>query len=192
MKKLTSVVCSVMAIISIVVGYSPSADIDKNAKPIGQVVIGNVAVGELTVSNNALLVVGNAEGCRREPYKCPAGLDTDGIGNTHGVARHKSDQQIAIDWTKNIITAESCLYSSTSKKMTQGQVDAFTSFIFNTGCTRFKKNRNGSDTRIYKFIRAGQFDAACRELKGWVWGGGKKLPGLVARRELETTLCFLD
>ncbi len=192
MKKITSIVCSVTAIISIVAGYSPSIEIDKNAKPIGLVVIDKMVVGNLTASNNALLVIGNAEGCRRKPYKCPSGLDTDGIGNTHGVVKLKSDQQIAIDWVKNIMAAESCLHSSTSKKMTQGQFDAFTSFIFNIGCASFQHSKNGSDTRIYKFVRAGRFASACKELNNWVWSGGKKLMGLVTRRQKETRLCFLD
>jgi lysozyme len=158
---------------------------------IGLVEIGGVEVGELIVSPKALEVIGNAEGCVRNPYTCPAGLGTDGIGNTHNVTGEtKSDEQIAIDWAKNIIAAQNCLASSGDVSlMSQGQVDAFTSFIFNTGCTRFRHNRDGSETRIYHKIKQGWFTGACNELNYWRKGGGKVLPGLVKRRAKETELC---
>jgi lysozyme len=76
--------------------------------------------------------------------------------------------------------------------MSQGQIDAFTSFIFNTGCTRFRKNPDGSETRIFKHIRQGNYKNACNELRFWVYGAGKKLPGLVKRRQKEMELCFAN
>ncbi|MGL6025684.1 MAG: lysozyme [Vibrio sp.] len=162
-----------------------------SARPIGMVTIGDVIVGELIVSPNALKVIGDAEGCRRSPYVCPAGLQTDGIGNTHGViGKVKTDEQIAIDWTRNIIDAQNCLASSADVPlMSQGQIDAFTSFIFNTGCTRFKHNRDGSETRIYHKLKQGWLTGACNELNFWVYAGGEKLAGLVSRRALETDIC---
>jgi lysozyme len=192
MKKITTAVCSVLAIIGIVISSVPNDAIDFNAPSVGRVIINDVDIGELFVSQNALLIIGNAEGCRRTPYKCPAGLDTDGIGNTHGdIGEAKTDEQIAIDWTRNIMDAQRCLMSATDiTTMTQGQIDAFTSFIFNTGCTKFKANSNGTSTTIYSLIKAGQYTKACHQLNRWVFGGGKKLPGLVIRRSEETQLCL--
>lgn len=43
--------------------------------------------------------------------------------------------------------------------------------FFNTGCTRFRKNADDFDTRIYKKLTAHKFKAACGELKsctGWI------------------------
>jgi lysozyme len=192
MKKLTTAVCSVLAIIGIVIGSVPNEEIDFNAPSVGRVIINEVDIGELFVSQNALLIIGDSEGCRRTPYKCPAGLDTDGIGNTHGdIGEAKTDEQIAIDWTRNIMDAQRCLMSATDiTTMKQGQIDAFTSFIFNTGCTKFKANSNGTSTTIYSLIKAGQYNKACHQLNRWVFGGGKKLPGLVIRRNKETQLCL--
>ncbi|WP_420543027.1 glycoside hydrolase family protein, partial [Serratia bockelmannii] len=62
------------------------------------VIIGLVlSSGEVKISRAGLELIGNVEGCRRDPYKCPADVLTDGIGNTHGVKQgvRKSDQQIA-------------------------------------------------------------------------------------------------
>lgn len=195
------VICSVLAIIGIVTGGSSvysdayqTSSLEPDAVAIGTVEVGDLIIGELIVSPNALKVIGDAEGCRRSPYVCPAGLDTDGIGNTHNVSGEpKTDEQIAIDWTRNVIDAQNCLASSADVSlMSQGQIDAFTSFIFNTGCTRFKHNRDGSETRIYHKIKQQWFTGACNELKFWVYGGGNKLPGLVNRRQKETELCFAD
>ncbi|MCE0495761.1 lysozyme [Vibrio salinus] len=189
MSRVKTVTCSVMAIIAVVIGSHSVTD--KN-KPVGDVVISGEKIGTLFISEQALELIGNAESCRRSPYKCPAGLDTDGIGNTHNVTREsKTDEQIAIDWVRNNIRAQDCLKSSVDiSLLTQGQKDAFVSFIFNTGCTRFKKNGNGTYTRIYKKLVAHKFTAACGELKYWVYGAGKKLPGLVTRRSKETALCL--
>lgn len=214
MNHVKKITCSVMAIIGVVVGGSVRDGTTSPASPtsphqydavtkdvqaiddwsrIGFVEIGDFE-GELLVSPRALKLIGNAEGCMRTPYTCPAGLSTDGIGNTHGVTKEiKSDEQIAIDWTKNIIAAQNCLASSGDvASMSQGQIDAFTSFIFNTGCTRFKHNRDGSETRIYHKIKQGWFTGACNELKYWVYAGGRKLAGLVTRRTDEREMCFAE
>ncbi len=113
------IVCSVTAIIGIVTGgtlynsAAPSPTIEPAhtveqatdyPPPIGEVIIAGERVGHLFISQRALEVIGNAEGCRRAPYKCPAGLLTDGIGNTHGeIGKPKTDEQIAKDWVLNII-----------------------------------------------------------------------------------------
>ncbi len=195
MKHVKKIACSVTAVIALVVGgQTTSTDLVPEATAVGVVQIGDITVGELLVSTNALNVIGNAEGCMKTPYTCPAGLATDGIGNTTNVTGEiKSTEQIAIDWTQNIIAAQNCLVASTDVSlMSQGQVDAFTSFIFNTGCTRFRHNRDGSETRIYNKIKNHRFTAACDELRFWVYAGGKKLAGLVSRRQTETELCFAN
>ena len=66
------------------------------------VIIGTVLSNGGKTSRAGLELIGNAEGCRRDPYKCPADVWTDGIGNTHGVKHgaRKTDQQIAVDWKR--------------------------------------------------------------------------------------------
>jgi len=191
-KKNAGVVCSVMLAIAVITGTS-QISIDDSA--IGEVVVDGKIVGHLLVSPRALELIGDAEGCRLEPYKCPAGLTTDGIGNTHNIkGKRKTIEQVSVDWVKNISNAEKCLSSamSTERTMTQGQFDAFTSFIFNTGCTVFSKNKDGSPTRIYKHIQNGRYKNACNELRFWVFTNGVKLKGLVNRRRKETEMCFAE
>jgi len=190
-KKSNKAVCSVIAIIGIITGGAYQTEA-VSFPPVGDVEINGSTVAKLKVSQRALEIIGNAEGCRLKPYACPAGLATDGIGNTHNVTgKVKTEAEIAMEWVRNISSAETCLITSTGDVlMSQGQVDAFTSFIFNTGCTRFKNNPDGSETRIFKHIKAGRYKNACNELRFWVYGAGKKLTGLVKRRKVETDVCF--
>ncbi len=192
MKHTKKIVCSVMAIIAVVTGKDYIPNQEELLNPVGMVQISGEDVGFLHVSQEALELIGNAEACRRTPYVCPAGLPTDGIGNTKNVTgEKKTDEQIAADWVRNIIRAQNCLIATSDfDSMSQGQKDAFSSFVFNTGCTRFRMNRDGSETRIFRKIRQKTYNAACRELRFWVYGGGKKLPGLIERRKKEMSLCL--
>lgn len=63
---------------------------------------------------------------------------------------------------------------------TQGQFDALVSFHYNTGAIA-----RASLTRLHK---AGDYDGAAAEFGKWVLAGGRRLPGLVHRREAEATL----
>lgn len=191
MKSNSKIVCSVMAVIAIVTGGAYQVD-TPDFNPIGMVEIDGHEIATLIISPRALEIIGNAESCRLKPYVCPAGLATDGVGNTHNVTgKIKTETEIAADWVRNISAAEKCLISAANDNlMSQGQVDAFTSFIFNTGCTRFKRNSDGSETRVFKHINAGRYKNACNELRFWIHGAGKKLPGLIERRRIETDACF--
>uniref|UniRef100_A0AB39C9Q2 Lysozyme n=1 Tax=Aliivibrio phage vB_Alvi_H905 TaxID=3234039 RepID=A0AB39C9Q2_9VIRU len=193
MSKFKKIICSVTAVIGLITGGVSVSSSDYTA-PVGAVKIDGEVVAVLRVSPRALELIGNAEGCRRDPYRCPSGLITNGIGNTHDVIQSPvTDQQIAKDWVKNIAISEQCLFDIKSDlELSQGQIDAFTSFIFNTGCTRFRKNGNGSDTQISTLIKAGHYELACYQLNRWVYGGGVKLPGLITRRDKETQICLLN
>ncbi|NOH26190.1 lysozyme [Vibrio coralliilyticus] len=191
MSRLKKMVCSVGAIIAIVTGGAVVST-DGYPPPVGAVVIDGEHIGDLKISKRALEVIGNAEGCRRNPYQCPAGLLTDGIGNTHGVTGQvKTDNQIAADWVRNILAAQACLAKETAlNSLRQGEIDSLVSFIFNTGCTTYRRNKDGSSTRIAKYVRAGDMTAACNEFQFWVYAAGKRLAGLVTRRHLEFEMCI--
>ena len=157
-------VCSVGAIIAIVLGS-----------------------GNVRTNDRGLELIGNAESCRRDPYVCPAGIKTDGIGNTHNVkpGTRKTDQQIAADWEKNILSAESCVNGfGNGKKLSDNTFSAVTSITFNAGCGSMQKST------LFQLLRSGQISEACNQFPRWVYGGGKKLPGLVTRRDAEKQLCL--
>ncbi len=152
------------------------------------VIIGLVlSSGEVKTSRTGLELIGNAEGCLREPYKCPADVWTDGIGNTHGVKQgvRKSDQQIAADWQKNILAAEHCVNRyAAGDNLPQGAFDAAVSITFNAGCATMQKST------MFRLFRQGETVAACDQFPRWVYAGGVKLNGLVSRRDKERALCL--
>lgn len=152
------------------------------------VIIGLVlSSGEVKTSQAGLELIGNAEGCRRDPYKCPADVWTDGVGNTHGVnpGVRKTDQQIAADWKKNIQVAERCVIRyANGDKLSQGAFDAATSITFNAGCTAMQTST------MFQLFRQGNTVAACDQFPRWVYASGVKLNGLVIRRGKEHDLCL--
>lgn len=157
-------VCSVGAIIALVLG------------------MGNVRTNE-----RGLELIGNAESCRRDPYVCPAGVITDGIGNTHGVKPgvRKTDEQIAKDWQANILEAEKCVNAyGNGKSLSDNTFSAVTSITFNCGCGTMRTST------LFKKLQQGEIKQACEQFPRWVYGGGKVLPGLVTRREAEKQLCL--
>ena len=146
---------------------------------------------ELRLSPVGAEIIGNAEGCRREPYKCPADVLTVGIGSTEysGLPiepkRIYTDLEIAERWKNDIQVAEKCVNQyGNGRNLPQSVFDAATSITFNVGCGAMRKST------MFKYLNAGKYVQACNELSRWTRAGGRVLPGLVSRREKEKQLCL--
>lgn len=70
--------------------------------------------------------------------------------------------------------------------LSQGELDAYVSFVFNVGAGNF-----GSSTAL-RLLNSGDRVGACLQLPRWVYANGKALPGLVKRREAEARTCLRD
>lgn len=145
--------------------------------------------GHVRTNERGLELIGNAESCRRDPYVCPAGVLTDGMGNTHGIkpGTIKSDQQIAMEWEKNILDAESCVNRYANGKMlSDNTFSAAVSVTFRAGCGNMRKST------MFSLFREGPtaYNSACNQFSRWVYGGGRVLPGLVTRAGKEEALCL--
>jgi lysozyme len=66
--------------------------------------------------------------------------------------------------------------------LSQEQYDALVDFVFNVGATNFRQST------LLKVINAEEFHRVPEQLRRWVNAGGKKLRGLVTRREREIAL----
>ena len=126
------------------------------------------------------------EGCRLEAYEDAAGVPTIGYGHTKNV---RMGDRISEYWAKELLRddIEEAEWQVKELKVarTEGQLDALTSFAFNLGIERLK------ESTLLKIIRKGGSKAAItREFKRWVYADGKKLPGLVKRREWEARRFF--
>lgn len=144
---------------------------------------------EIRTSPEALQIIGDAEGCRRDPYMCPAGIPTDGVGNTHNVYAGKSLEQIAADWARNIADAEKCVNRHFNGAAMPGPAfGAMVSMVFNHGCQRQAFNRNGTKTQIKRLAEVGDWRGMCTQIPRWDSGG--KWPGIIKRRAKEHQLCL--
>ncbi|WP_420809755.1 lysozyme [Entomohabitans teleogrylli] len=153
---------------------------------VGAIIAIVLSAGNVRTNERGLELIGNAEGCRLEPYMCPAGVLTDGIGNTHGVksGERKSYEQIAADWEQNIQEAERCVNRyANGRQLSDDTFSAVTSITFNVGCGAMQKST------LYRLLRQNDIGAACNEFPRWVYSNKVKLPGLVKRRDAEKKLC---
>ena len=125
------------------------------------------------------------EGLRLNPYQCPAGVWTVGFGHTRGVkpgvkiTHRLAEAMLAEDAFDAAIAAGKAspvLWGDDARHA------AIADFIFNLGATRYKAST------LKKRVDAEDWDAAAAEIRRWVFGGGKRLPGLVKRREAEARL----
>jgi len=154
---------------------------------VGAIIAIVLNAGHVRTNERGLELIGNAESCRRDPYVCPAGVLTDGIGNTHGVkaGTRKTDAQIAADWEKNILVAEKCVNSyAAGSKLSDNTFSAVTSITFNVGCGAMQKST------LFWMLRQSKVADACQQFPRWVYANGVQLPGLVKRRAAERKLCL--
>lgn len=124
------------------------------------------------------------EGLRLRAYLCPAGVPTIGYGATG------PDVQLGITWSHG--QAEMRLRADAEHylggthilcpDLRGPQIAAIADFAYNLGLGRLR----ASTLRLR--INAGDLDGARVELAKWVRGGGRVLPGLVARRAAESAL----
>ncbi|TCJ96163.1 lysozyme [Volucribacter psittacicida] len=171
-KKISAVICSVGAVIGLVSMYY--AD-------------------ELRITERGLAIIGNAEGCRQTPYYCPAGILTVGIG-TAETSGEKIEQgkvysldDIAQAWVKQLKVAEKCVNRfGNGRNMPLGAFEAMVSLTFNTGCGKMQSST------LFRMANQGYTPAMCNQFERWVYSGGKKLNGLVKRRQQEKALCLAD
>ncbi|QQF76760.1 lysozyme [Histophilus somni] len=142
-------------------------------------------------SQQGLELIGQVEGCRRNPYHCPSDVLTVGIGSTvassGAIEPHKrySDAEIAKRWVNDIQAAERCVNQfANGRLMPQSVFDSVVSITFNVGC--------GKLSRSTMFRQANEKDwrGVCNEFPKWVYAGGKRLRGLEIRREKEKALCL--
>lgn len=138
----------------------------------------------MKISEHGLDLIKKHEGLRLKAYRCPAGVLTIGYGSTSGVTEGMEITEAQADerLRRDVETAERCVNASVRGAITQGQHDALVSFCFNLGCGALRKST------LLKHVNDGNDMSAAMELAKWVNAGGKRLPGLVARRQDEMEL----
>lgn len=119
------------------------------------------------------------------PYICPAGFWTIGYGHLCGpnhpqITEVEAEVFLARDLqTALVATLRYCPVLATEP---EGRLSAIVDFTFNLGAGRLQTST------LRRRVNQRDWESAATEIRRWVYGGGKVLPGLVARRNLESSL----
>lgn len=119
------------------------------------------------------------------PYICPAGYWTQGWGRLVWKGAPPITKEMADGWfRRDLQRFEQYTYNLSPNLIDEPERRqiAITSFIYNLGPGRYQSST------LRKRINVGDWERAKVEIQKWVYGGGKKLPGLVIRRAAEAAL----
>ena len=97
---------------------------------------------------------------------------------SHGISEEQADALLRED----VGVAEEAVSRHILVALTDNQFDALVSFTFNVGSGAL-----GRSTLKVR-LNQGRYDEVPAELMKWVWAGGRKLPGLIRRRQAEAAL----
>lgn len=131
--------------------------------------------------------VPRADPGRAHPYVCPAGYWTIGYGrlcdpNQSPITEAEAESYLADDLTTALTAA--LRYCPVLATEPDGRLAAIVDFTFNLGAGRLQTST------LRRRVNQRDWSGAAIELRRWVYGGGKVLSGLVARRDAEAALLF--
>ena len=122
---------------------------------------------------------------RAYPYICPAGYPTIGYGHLCDpkhppITEGEAEAYLAQDL--KVALAATLRYCPVLATEPEGRLAAIVDFTFNLGAGRLQTST------LRRRVNQQEWVASGHELRRWVYGGGKVLPGLVSRREAEAVL----
>ncbi len=138
----------------------------------------------MQISENGLDLIKAFEGFFAKPYRCPAGVLTQGYGHTAAAGapalggvwtRERATQVLRDDVTRFAAQIEPLL----KRKPSQAQYDAMLSLAYNIGPRAF------AGSSVLRHFNARDDKRAAAAFGMWSKARGKVLPGLVRRRSSE-------
>jgi lysozyme len=146
--------------------------------------------------NQALILAADLcrffEGFSSKPYICPAGYPTIGYGTVYKpdgskvtmrdqpISRELANQWLMRELRNNYMAG--VLKASPILIRNQRLLAAITDFAYNLGVGRYRAST------LKRRVDANDLLGVETELKKWIHGGGKILPGLIKRRQAEIDL----
>lgn len=132
------------------------------------------------------------EGFRAKPYRCPAGVPTIGYGTTRYLNGHPvklNDPPITETAARVMLVddlrtnfAPGVMRLCPGLKDSPLRFNAILDFVYNLGVGRLQTST------LRRCVNAQDWPGAIEQINKWVRGGGRVLPGLVARRAAEAQL----
>jgi lysozyme len=83
---------------------------------------------------------------------------------------------------RDVETAEKAVLRLIHVPLSDGQFSALVPFVFNLGAGSLQRST------LRRKVNRDEYDAVPAEFRRWVWAGGRKLKGLMRRREVESCL----
>lgn len=121
------------------------------------------------------------EGFKAKAYKCPAGVYTCGYGTTKGITKNsKCTEQIAENWLNRDLKPIQEYLNTITEIDAYPKFASLCDFCYNLGIGSLK-----GSTLLKKIQAKASTESIQNEFRRWVYAGGKKLTGLVKRREWE-------
>jgi len=119
------------------------------------------------------------------PYICPAGFWTIGYGHLCDpkhppITEAEAEAYLARDLQTALSAA--LRYCPVLATEPEERLAAIVDFTFNLGSGRLQTST------LRRRVNQRDWGASAQELSRWIYGGGKVLPGLVARRKVEAAL----
>jgi len=131
-------------------------------------------------------LVKHFEGFSPVPYLCPAGVKTIGYGHVitpeENIKIPLSKEEAEVILIIDLLRVEKAIIPFITAKIHPFMLDALISFSFNVGIYAFKAST------LRRKLNAQEYLEAADEFLRWVYAGGRKLKGLIRRREAERGL----
>ena len=146
-----------------------------------------IVIGALTLSASALVGIAVHEGYRGEAYIPVKGdVPTIGFGTTDGVKPGDRIEpvQALVRKLADVQRFEGVLKECVRVPLHQHEYDAWMQFTYNVGPSAF------CNSTALRKLNSGDYAGACDEMLRWVYVDGRKVQGLVNRREAERQLCL--
>jgi len=151
-----------------------------------------IAVAALSMSAAAFVGLVAHEGYRDKAY-IPVPGDRPTLG--HGSTTHADGRPVKLGDTTTPTKAlartmmdvdkfEGGLRQCVRVPLYQHEYDSLVQFAYNIGPDALCKST------LMRKLNAGDYAGACNEMTKWVYAGGRKVQGLVNRREAERKLCL--
>ena len=139
------------------------------------------------ITQDGLNLIKRFEGFMGEVYICPAGYPTIGYGHvvkddedfSAGINEAQAEALLHQDAT----IAERAVLRLINVPLTDGQFDALVSFTYNLGGGALQRST------LRRKINREEHAEVPEQLIRWIWAGGRKLKGLLRRRQAEA-ICY--
>lgn len=138
------------------------------------------------ITNYGLELIKKFESFKAQLYYCPANVLTIGYGHVvidkkpflKGITKQEADKILLSD----IYRAQKSILNQIKVKLNNNQYDALVSFTFNVGGAALQRST------LRQQVNSNDHHLVSNELKKWIWAGGRKLTGLIIRRQQEAIL----